>query len=102
MGEILTQYESLKSAVDDLSKNTRRLDDPIDNYRQAQGTIGAGGTAWSGTAAEEVEPVLELILGDIKELQELTKDYSKKVYSAILSYTASDEKGQKNIKDIKV
>ena len=102
MGEILTQYGSLKDAVDDLAQNTRRLDDPLDNYRKAQGTIGEGGTAWSGSAAAQVEPVLDAIKADILELQALTEDYSKKVNQAVLNYTASDEKGQKNISDIKV
>lgn len=102
MGEVLAQYGSLKDAVDDLAASTRRLDDPIDKYMKAQGTIGEGGTAWSGSAAEQVGPVLSAIKQDILELQALTNDYSQKVNQAVLNYTASDEKGQKNISNLKV
>ena len=78
------------------------LDDPIDTYMQQQNQIGeSGATAWGGTAAEQIVPILDAIKADIVELQAACQEFSEKVSASLENYAAADVQGSQNIEGVK-
>lgn len=96
------QYGSLAEAVEALVKQANDLDDPIDTYMQQQNQIGEhGASAWGGTAATEVVPVLNAIKADIVELQAACNEFSEKVNASLENYAAADVVAEKTVTDVK-
>ncbi|MBR2678057.1 MAG: hypothetical protein IKE63_01420 [Bacilli bacterium] len=95
-------YNSLEEAVEALVDESKRLDDPIDNYMQQQNQIGDDGSAaWGGTAATRIVPVLAAIKADIVELQEACSDFSSKVKIAATVYAGADVVAQTAVETVK-
>ena len=95
-------YGSLKEAVDSLNSDAQKLDDPIDTYMQNANQIGeTGASAWGGTAAEQVVPVLNAIRADIVQLQEACSEFSEKVNASLVNYVDADAKSVNQVTDIK-
>ena len=95
-------YQSLQEAVEALVNYANQLDDPIDAYMQQQNQVGEdGASAWGGTAATNVVPVLAAIKADIVELQAASKDFSDRVNVASATYVGADVTAQKTIESVK-
>ncbi len=96
------RYGSLEEAVKALVNQANNLDDPIDTYMQQQNQIGeSGATAWGGTAAEQIVPILDAIKADIVELQAACQEFSEKVSASLENYAAADVQGSQNIEGVK-
>ena len=95
-------YQSLQEAVAALVDYANKLDDPIDLYMKQLSQLGEdGASAWGGTAATSVMPILNAIKADIVELQEASKDFSDKVNVASKLYTTADQAGRAAIESLK-
>lgn len=95
-------YQSLQEAVAALVDYANKLDDPIDLYMKQQSQLGEdGASAWGGTAASNVMPVLNAIKADIVELQAASKDFSDKVNVASTVYAGADVTAQKTVESVK-
>ena len=95
-------YGSLKEAVDALTADAQKLDDPIDTYMQNASQIGeSGASAWGGTAAEQVVPVLTAIKADIVQLQEACSEFSANVDASLANYAEADATNVNQVTDIK-
>ena len=95
-------YGSLKDAVDSLNADAQKLDDPIDTYMENASQIGeSGSSAWGGTAAEQVVPVLTAIKADIVQLQEACSEFSANVDASLANYAEADAANINKVTDIK-
>ena len=95
-------YGSLKDAVDALTADAQKLDDPIDTYLQNANKIGdTGADAWGGTAASQVVPVLQAIKADIVQLQEACTEFSNNVDVSLANYNQADQENINKVNDIK-
>ena len=95
-------YGSLKEAADSLNSDAQKLDDPIDTYMNNASQIGeSGSTAWGGTAAEQVVPVLSAIKADIVQLQEACSEFSTKVDASLSNYAQADAESVNEVTNIK-
>ena len=85
------RYNSLQEAVEALNRYAQQLDDPIDQFLNQSNQIGeAGASAWGGTAAESVVPVLQKIKADIVQLQAASAEFSENVNKSLTNYRAAD------------
>ena len=85
------RYNSLQEAVEALNRYAQQLDDPIDQFLNQSNQIGeAGASAWGGTAAESVVPVLQKIKADIVQLQAASAEFSENVNKSLTNYQAAD------------
>ena len=98
---ISAEYEALKETIDKLEKLSNELDDPIDQYMQNSKEIGIDGSAWSGTAAEQVEPTLAAIKADIERLQKACNSFAASARETLQNYQRTDTTTTKNISEIK-
>ena len=98
---IVAEYEVLKETIDKLHQLSDALDDPIEQYMQNSKEIGIDGSAWSGTAAERVEPTLAAIKFDIERLQKACSSFEKSARESLQNYQSKDITIEKNITDIK-
>ncbi len=88
-------YNSLKEAVDALVKYAQQLDDPIDKFLTESSQIGEdGASAWGGTAAESIVPVLQKIKADIVQLQDASAEFSENVNRSLQNYENADAQNQ--------
>ena len=95
------RYESLKEAVDALNKYAQQLDDPIDQFLNESNQIGeAGSSAWGGTAAESVVPVLQKIKADIVQLQAASTEFSENVNKSLNNYASADAQNAQAINNV--
>jgi len=84
-------YNSLKEAVEALNRYAQQLDDPIDQFLNESNQIGEdGASAWGGTAAESVVPVLQKIKADIVQLQAASAEFSENVNKSLTNYENAD------------
>ena len=93
-------YNSLKEAVDDLTRYAQNLDDPIDQYLNETKQVGENGEAWGGTAAESIVNVLEKIKADIVVLQDACNEFSSNVSKSLQNYAAADAQNQAAVNDV--
>ena len=92
MAEIV-RYESLADANAALLKDSDALDDPVTSFlSEIEAQIGADGKAWSGTAAEQVVPLLKALQVDIEKIQTACSSYSEKVGTSKTNYQTADAK----------
>jgi hypothetical protein len=96
----LVRYASLEEAVEALMTDSERLDDPVTSFLDEINTqIGPDGKAWSGTAAEEVVPLLRDLQTSIGMIQKACSDYSKRVGKSLAGYQATDARSVNDIYD---
>jgi uncharacterized protein YukE len=94
-------FNSLKEAVEALNKYAQQLDDPIDQFLNEASTIGEdGASAWGGTAAESVVPVLQKIKADIVQLQAASAEFSENVNKSLQNYQAADAQNTAAVNDV--
>jgi len=94
-------YQSLKEAANDLNNNAQKLDDPIDRFIENAKKIGeSGSSAWGGSAAEEVSPVLYKLKEDIGTLQSACAEFSENVETSVMNYQEADTNSIKTVQDI--
>lgn len=94
-------YQSLKEAANDLNNNAQKLDDPIDRFIENAKKIGeSGSSAWGGSAAEEVSPVLYKLKEDIAMLQSACAEFSENVETSVMNYQEADASSIKTVQDI--
>ena len=94
-------YNSLEEAVAALNKYAQELDDPIDQFlTQAQQIGEDGASAWGGTAAESVVPVLQKIKADIVLLQSYCSEFSENVRRSLTNYQAADDKNRQAVNNV--
>ena len=68
------RYNSLEEANTALLNYASQLDDPISSYiEEVKTNIGPDGKAWSGTAAENVLPLLERLSKAEESIINVTK-----------------------------
>lgn len=92
MAEIV-RYESLADAASALLKDADALDDPVTSFlSEIETQIGTDGKAWSGTAAEEVVPLLKRLQVDIEKIQTACNAYGDKVGVSKANYQTADAK----------
>ena len=85
------RYNSLQEAVEALNKYAQQLDDPVDQFLNQSNQIGEdGASAWGGTAAESVVPVLQKIKADIVQLQGASAEFSENVNRSLTNYERAD------------
>jgi len=95
------RYNSLKEAVDALNRYAQQLDDPIDQFLNESNQIGeAGASAWGGTAAESVVPILQKIKADIVQLQAAANEFSENVNRSLSNYEAADAQNAQAINNV--
>jgi uncharacterized protein YukE len=94
-------YNSLKEAVEALNKYAQQLDDPIDQFLNEANQIGEdGASAWGGTAAESVVPVLQKIKADIVQLQAASAEFSENVNKSLQNYADADAQNTTAVNDV--
>ena len=94
-------YNSLKEAVEALDKYAQQLDDPIDQFLNEANQIGEdGASAWGGTAAESVVPVLQKIKADIVQLQAASAEFSENVNKSLQNYADADAQNTNAVNDV--
>ena len=85
------RYNSLQEAVEALNKYAQQLDDPVDQFLNQSNQIGEDeASAWGGTAAESVVPVLQKIKADIVQLQGASAEFSENVNRSLTNYENAD------------
>ncbi len=94
-------YNSLDEAATALNKYAQELDDPIDQYLNQANQIGEdGASAWGGTAAESVVPVLQKIKADIVQLQAASAEFSENVKRSLTNYQDTDARNQQAVNNV--
>lgn len=94
-------YNSLEEAVAALNKYAQELDDPIDQFLTQANQIGEdGASAWGGTAAESVVPVLEKIKADIVQLQAASSEFGENVRRSLNNYQEADNRSAQSVNNV--
>ena len=94
-------YQSLKEAANDLNNNAKKIDELIDGFIKNEKKIGeSGSSAWGGSAAETVSPVLYKLRNDIAMLQSLTYEFSENIENSVANYQEADANSINVVKDI--
>ena len=60
----------------------------------------SGSSAWGGSAAEEVSPVLYKLKEDIAMLQSACAEFSENVETSVMNYQEADASSIKTVQDI--
>lgn len=95
------KYASLKEAAEDLVTKANSLDDPIDRFIEESQKVGEdGSSAWGGTAAEKVVPILNKIKEDIVTLQAACDEFSKDATTSLNSYQQADAQNEAKLNDV--
>ena len=94
------RYNSLEEANTALLNYASQLDDPISSYiEEVKTNIGPDGKAWSGTAAENVLPLLERLHVYVTRIQTSCKTYGDRIGKASTNYQTADASAVKTVYD---
>lgn len=98
MDEQKIDYNKVKEPIDIMTSVTTSFQNTISNLERIIGKLP--NSAWEGSAAEEISPVLYKLKNDIAMLQSATNEFSENVENSVVNYQEADANSINVVKDI--
>ncbi len=98
MDEQKIDYNKVKEPIDIMTSVATSFQATISNLDKIIGNLP--NSAWEGSAAEEVSPVLYKLKEDIAMLQSACAEFSENVETSVMNYQEADASSIKTVQDI--
>ena len=98
MDEQKIDYNKVKEPIDIMTSVATSFQATISNLDKIIGNLP--NSAWEGSTAEEVSPVLYKLKEDIAMLQNACAEFSENVETSVMNYQEADASSIKTVQDI--
>jgi len=95
--QVKASYESIDEAVRSLNLAVKALYDPIAAADQEFNKVGEGGEAYSGTAADQIRPILNRMKANIETLQSTVQTLADEAGVSLENYEQADSQATQAI-----